>query len=159
MMSQTHDGAVQRVLVGINASERSVHTLRRAAEEARARGATLEVLFTFPPRRPGTAFPVPPVRDEDSEDRERSRAQVIDRLRRWLDESGVDLDDLEVEWSVIADRRPARALVERSATADLVVVGAPGQGGSPQLSRGPSISDQVTRHAKAPVLVVRESTS
>jgi nucleotide-binding universal stress UspA family protein len=48
------------------------------------------------------------------------------------------------------DGRPAKALVERSVSADLVVVGARGQGG---LGFG-SVADQVRRHASCTVVVV-----
>jgi nucleotide-binding universal stress UspA family protein len=75
-------------------------------------------------------------------------------LARWLEELDVDLADVKVEWSVIADRRPARALIERSGDADLVVVGSRGRGGFAGLRLG-SVSEQVTRHAQCPVLVVR----
>jgi nucleotide-binding universal stress UspA family protein len=57
----------------------------------------------------------------------------------------------------VVDRRPSRAIVERSRHADLVVVGSRGRGGFAGLKLG-SVSEQVTRHAKAPVLVIREST-
>jgi nucleotide-binding universal stress UspA family protein len=53
-----------------------------------------------------------------------------------------------------AHRRPAKALVDRAAEADLVVVGSRGRGGFAGLRLG-SVSEQVTRHAQCPVLVVR----
>ena len=51
------------------------------------------------------------------------------------------------------DGPPAKALVERSASADLVVVGARGQGGFEGLRLG-SVADQVRRHASCTVVVV-----
>lgn len=53
------------------------------------------------------------------------------------------------------DGRPAQALVERSASADLVVVGARGQVG---LGFG-SVADQVRRHASGTVVVVPETAA
>ena len=150
---------MNRILVGVDASDSSVLALHRAAEEARMRDATLEVVYAFSPPEQTTAFPVPPEKGKDhARDIEEVRAEYSDHLGRWLDEVAVDLSDLKVEWSVIADKRPSRALVERSRDADLVVVGSRGRGGFRGLKLG-SVSEQVTRHAHAPVLVVRESTN
>lgn len=149
---------MKRILVGVDTSPASVDALKRAAEEARLRDASLEVVYAFAPPEQITAFPVPPSKGRDVPmDIERTRREYSDRLGAWLDELEVDLGDIEVEWSVIADRRPSRALVERSGGADLVVVGSRGRGGFKGLKLG-SVSEQVTRHAKAPVLVVRPST-
>ena len=150
---------MDRILVGVDASKGSIEALRYAAEEARMRGAVLEVMYVFDPPEQVTAFPVPPTKGRDQgatleEKRRRSRED----LGRWLDDIDIDFEDIEIEWSVLADRRPSRALVDRSAYADLVVVGSRGHGGFSGLKLG-SVSEQVTRHAKAPVLVIRESTS
>jgi len=149
---------MNRILVGVDTSDASILALKRAAEEARLREATLEVVYVFQPPEQITAFPVPPEKGKDErKDIEKVRAEYSEKLGTWLDEVAVDLDDLDVEWSVLADRRPSRALVERSREADLVVVGSRGRGGFGGLKLG-SVSEQVTRHAKAPVLVIREST-
>lgn len=149
---------MHRILVGVDTSHASIQALTRAAEEARLRDAILEVVYVFQPPEQITAFPVPPEKGKDeAKDLEEVRAQYTEKLGNWLDEVDVDLDDLDVEWSVLADRRPSRALVERSSDADLVVVGSRGRGGFRGLRLG-SVSEQVTRHARAPVLVIREST-
>ena len=143
-----------RILVGVDASPASVEALRRAAEEARWRDATLEVVYVFPPPEPWAAFPVPVERGDDQADVEGERDKAREQLRKWLDETGVDTSDLTVEWTVEADKRPSRVLVERSKGADLLVVGSRGRGGFAGLRLG-SVSEQVTRHAESPVLVVR----
>ena len=149
---------MKRILVGVDTSPASVEALKRAAQEARWQDALLEVVFVFDPPEQITAFPVPPEKGKDvAADLEEERQKASERLGAWLDEVDVDLSDLEVEWSVIADRRAARALIERSSDADLVVVGSRGRGGFSGLKLG-SVSEQVTRHAKAPVLVMREAT-
>ena len=149
---------MNRILVGVDTSDASIEALKRAAEEARMREATLEVVYVFQPPEQVTAFPVPPEKGKDErKDLEKVRAEYTEKLGKWLDDVAVELDDLDVEWSVLADRRPSRALVERSREADLVVVGSRGRGGFRGLKLG-SVSEQVTRHAKAPVLVIREST-
>lgn len=149
---------MQRILVGVDTSDASIMALKRAAEEARLRDAVLEVVYVFVPPEQVTAFPVPPAKGRDErKEIEEVREEYTDKLGSWLDEIDVELDDLEVEWSVLADRRPSRALVERSKEADMVVVGSRGRGGFGGLKLG-SVSEQVTRHARCPVLVIREST-
>lgn len=149
---------MNRIIVGVDTSDASIEAVRRAAEEARLRDATLEVVYAFHPPEQVTAFPVPPSkgRDQPSE-LEAIRAEYRSKLDDWLDAIDVDLDDLDVETLVVADKRPSRALVERSAHADLVVVGHRGRGGFGGLKLG-SVSEQVTRHAHAPVLVIRPNT-
>jgi len=148
---------VNRILVGVDASPPSVKALERAAEEARLRGATLEVVHAFNPPDQSTAFPVVPEKGADRADLEAERTKANDKLGRWLEESEVDLSDLDVEWSVLANNRPTEVLIDRSKDADLVVVGSRGRGGFRGLLLG-STSEQVTRHARCPVLVVRPST-
>jgi nucleotide-binding universal stress UspA family protein len=147
-----------RILVGVDASPASVEALRRAVEEAKWRDATLEVVHVFQPPEQVTAFPVLPERGTDrAPDIEALRQKASDQLGAWLEDIEVDLSDIEVEWSVLAERKTAHALIERSKDADLVVVGSRGRGGFAGLRLG-SVSEQVTRHARCPVLVVREST-
>lgn len=144
-----------RILVGVDTSPASVNALERAAQETRWRGdATLEVLYAFALPEPIAAFPVPVERGDDTVDEQEEMDRARERLRSWLDETGVDLSDLDVEWSVLAERRPVNAIIERSKDADLVVVGSRGMGGFKGLRMG-SVSEQVTRHAHCPVLVVR----
>lgn len=147
-----------RILVGVDASPASVEALRRAAEDARWRDATLEVVYVFQPPEQVTAFPVLPEHGTDrAPDVEKLRAEASERLGTWLEETDVDLSGIEVEWTVLAERKTAQALIERSKDADMVVVGSRGRGGFAGLRMG-STSEQVTRHARCPVLVVRDST-
>ena len=148
---------MNRILVGVDASPASVDALERAADEARLRDATLEVVHAFNPPDQTTAFPVIPEKGADRADLEAERDKANDKLGAWLKDSQVDLSDLEVEWSVLANKRAAEVLIDRSKDADLVVVGARGRGGFRGLLLG-STSEQVTRHARCPVLVVRRST-
>jgi len=147
-----------RILVGVDASPASVDALQRAVEEARWREATLEVVFVFQPPEQVTAFPVLPERGSDkAPDIETLRQQYDEKLSEWLEEIEVDLSGVKVEHSVLASRKIAETLIDRSKEADLVVVGSRGRGGFAGLRLG-SVSEQVTRHARCPVLVVREST-
>lgn len=147
-----------RILVGVDASPASVDALKRAAEEAKWRDATLEVVYIFQLPEQVTAFPVLPERGKDrAPDIEEQRAKATEELGAWLEEIDVDLSGVKVEHSVLAARKTAEALIERSKDADMVVVGSRGRGGFAGLRLG-SVSEQVTRHARCPVLVVREST-
>lgn len=148
---------MKRILVGVDASPPSVQALERAADEARLRGATLEVVHAFNPPDQSTAFPILPEMGSDRADLEAEREKANEKLGAWLAESEVDLTGLHVEWSVLANKRPTEVLIDRSRDADLVVVGSRGRGGFRGLLLG-ATSEQVTRHAKCPVLVVRDST-
>jgi nucleotide-binding universal stress UspA family protein len=147
--------AMKKIMVGVDASPASVEALRRAAEEARQRDAALEVVYVFSPPEQTTAWPVPPeVGGDKATTVEEARSEAYERLGEWLDEIDVDLAGIDLSWTTIPDARPARALVERSENVDLVVVGSRGRDGFAGLKLG-SVSEQVARHAKAPVLIVR----
>lgn len=144
-----------RVLAGVDTSPSSTAALARAVQEAEWRDATLELLYAFAPPEPIAGFPVPVERGADKVDMDAEYAKARKQLADWLDGLDLDTGDLEVEWTVVADQRPSRALVERSKDAELVVVGSRGRGGFAGLRLG-SVSEQVARHAHCPVLIVRD---
>jgi nucleotide-binding universal stress UspA family protein len=145
---------MERILVGVDSSPESVDALRAAATQAQLHDATLEVVTVVEPLDHRAAFPVAPRGDAGRADATERRREATEQLGTWLDDQDVDLDAVTVEYVALVDRRPSRALVERSRSADLVVIGSRGRGGFKGLTLG-SVSEQVTRHAKAPVLVVR----
>lgn len=145
-----------RILTGVDTSPSSIGALERAVEEARWRDATLELLYAFAPPEPIAGFPVPVERGADKVDMDAEYDKARQHLAEWLEGLKLDTGDLNVEWTVVADQRPSRALVERSVDADLVVVGSRGRGGFAGLRLG-SVSEQVARHAHCPVLIVRDS--
>lgn len=148
-----------KILVGVDASEASEEALKRAVEEARWRDAPLEVVYVFQPPEQVSAWPVLPEHGKDrAPDIEKLRKEAATKLDEWLDGLDVDFSGLEVERMVLAHHKSAHALIERSKEADLVVVGSRGRGGFAGLRLG-SVSEQVMRHARCPVLVIRPSTN
>ena len=132
-----------RVVVGVDGSEHAATALGWAVEEARLRGASLEVVhawevpyaaeFTFV----GDAYDAA----------QRSAAAVVEEM---LDAAGLVPDDVVC---TVVHGSPVITLTEAAAGADLVVVGSRGRGGFAGLLLG-SVSHQVARHAESPVVVV-----
>jgi nucleotide-binding universal stress UspA family protein len=136
---------VARIVVGIDGSEQALRALRRAVEEARLRGARLDVVHASPEVITITD-PVlgPPIRHDTLLE---GGQDVIERAL-----SGVDRQGVEVE-PIVMVGQPARVLCDVARGADLLVVGARGLGGFRGLLLG-SVTHQVLSHASCPVLVI-----
>lgn len=136
-----------RVVVGIDGSKTSRNALTWAADEARARDATLEVVHAWhPPYVGGFPFTGVVVDYQLFEDSARDLvAGVLD---------GIDLDGLPgpVERTIVCNGA-ASALLEAAHRAHVVVLGARGLGGVKRFLLG-SVSHQVALHATRPVIVV-----
>jgi nucleotide-binding universal stress UspA family protein len=168
-------GPVARIVVGVDASPGALRALAWAADEARLRLASLQVVHAyhaqalaaplyFPSREalPGRAAAAgarPPEEEpaETLEQRARFQAavrrQAEDMLEQLVHELGETVEGIDVRRSVVEDRNPAEALLELSADADLLVVGSRGRGGFTSLLLG-SVSHQVVLHARCPVVVI-----
>ena len=139
------------VVVGDDGSVPSRGAVVWAAKDAARRGVTLHVLqawsITSAPR-PASWTPgyVPALPDWE--------AAVVEKLGARCTDLLADTAGVVVEVHAVHDR-PARALIEASRGADLVVVGTRGRGGFAGLVLG-SVAEQVVRHAYCPVTVVRE---
>ncbi|MFC6285402.1 universal stress protein [Nocardioides sp. GCM10027113] len=136
------------VLVGFDGSSTSAEAVRWGARYAQRFGCRLHVVrcwsISSAPRPPSASVGYVPSLAEFEE-------AVSDRLR--LDVEGLGLpDDVDVAHHVLHGAA-GRRLIEASATADLLVVGARGEGGFHGLRFG-STADQVVRHASCPVVVV-----
>lgn len=136
-----------RIVVGLDGSEHAERALRRAADEARARGHELHVVTVFPPPEvvgvPGARFPVE--RIEVAEERARSHQDT------WL-QALSDTDGVEITRDVRMGK-PSEELLQASKGADLLVVGSRGRGGFAGLLLG-SVSQQCVTHASCPVVVI-----
>lgn len=159
---------MRRILVGVDGSDHSKTALRWAFDEARVtQGAVVTVVHAYrpPEARSYSAYsdafmdPASMQRrtDEDRTRREEDELhvrQAAERvLERLVDEVKTEEDRAEIKL-VTVPKDPARALVDLSRQADLLVVGSRGRGGFAGLLLG-SVSQQCVRHARCPVLVVR----
>ncbi|MEU4253809.1 universal stress protein [Amycolatopsis sp. NPDC026612] len=131
--------AARPVVTGIDGSEPGARVLATALAEARARRAPLVVLHAW-------ADSPPPHRDPRC---------VTEAGRRLLGERVLahDTGDVVVE-QIVVHAHPRKELVERSGTAQLVVVGDRGRGGFPGLLLG-STGQALLHHAACPVHLVR----
>lgn len=139
-----------RIVVGIDGSEPARAALRWAAEEAKLRGASLEVVgaWTFPmyvdPM--GGAFPLPGMFEKtEANERDMIEAEVKAVLG--------DKPEVPVELSIRCGST-ATELLAAAEGADILVVGSRGRGGFSSLLLG-STALQCIHHATCPVTVVR----
>jgi len=143
-----------RVVVGIDGSETSRIALRWALAEARLRSARLAVVHGW--HTPNVL--IPSEYRAELVEMGRMPDAVIEFIDKELDAVGAD-----AETGVHIERRPiqhfaARALIEASADADLVVVGRHGIGGFPHEPMTPKVV-QVAHHAECPVAVIPDDWS
>jgi len=141
-----------RVVVGLDAGRQEHEVLTFAFEQAQHRAAQLVVLHSAE----ASDYWDPPFegRPADHFDLHGGRRAVSEALAGWA----TLYPDVAVTTSFSEATSPAQALVRASDSADLVVVGARGQGGFRGLLLG-STARSVVRHASSPVAVVRHRAS
>jgi nucleotide-binding universal stress UspA family protein len=159
---------MEKIVVGIDGSAPSNQALAWAlAEAARDGDATVVLVHGYRPplaRDPSAeTYPYLPAEstrhlaehhraEHDEQERmARQRAEAV--VDRALEAVGGAPPGINVKVVVLA-RPPAKALVDLSGDADLLVVGSRGRGGFAGLLLG-SVSQQCLHHARCPVLVVR----
>ena len=136
---------MSRITVGIDGSEHALRALRWAVEEARLRGAELELLHAVAqPDLP--AYPVVTA--------VQSQGELTEAGKQLLEEvlSDVDIDGLQVRRTAEPGTGP-ELLCDASRESDLLVLGARGLGGFRGLLLG-SVTQQVVAHSACPVVVV-----
>jgi nucleotide-binding universal stress UspA family protein len=143
---------VEKIVVGIDGSDASKNALRWAVEDARARGAEVVALHAYEAQvqvlDATTATPVdlPGLSFEAQADAQQFVAKVVDEVIGSV--VSVDVAPIAVE------DEPARALVDASRDADLLVVGSHGHGLSGLLLG--SVSLECAQHAACPVVIFRD---
>jgi nucleotide-binding universal stress UspA family protein len=146
-----NEGSTARIVVGVDGSAPSALALTWALDEARMRGATLQVVHAW--HVPGMAMApygdaaLPVVSPEDLE---KAGHEVVTEM---LLDAGDRTDGVPVTTSVERGRA-GRVLVEAAAGADLLVVGCRGHGNLTGMVLG-SVSNQVVHHAPCTVTVVK----
>ena len=154
------------IVVGVDGSPSSTAALAWAVDQARGRDAELTVAHVYRPPESGadppltsTHFPSATTVERAADEADRRRGEDDDEAHRRAEGvvssalSEVDTDGVPTRTVVLAGR-PAAGLIEVSREADLLVVGSRGRGGFGSLRLG-SVSEQCTRHASCPVVVVR----
>lgn len=146
--TETHadEDAASRVVVGIDGSETAQAALQWAVDEARVRGAALEVVHAW--HTPYVAgYPYVPAFDPDQFEAS-ARAAIETALDR-VDTTGL-AQPIE---RLTPLGRAAPVLLDAAKGADVVVVGARGLGGFAGMLLG-SVSHHLAHHATCPVVVV-----
>ena len=130
-------------MVGVDGSDGNRDALRRAALEASAHGLRLEIVHAWNfLDQPGPRF-----------DPHYGEQAARERIERFVDEALGAERTIETEVRMVNDHAAA-ALVDASAGAFTLVVGARGLGGFKGALLG-SVSQHVVHHASCPVLVMR----
>ena len=152
MSEQEQAVTSQRYVVGVDGSESSLAALRWAVDEARAHGGgnvRAVQVWELPYSGLASSLAVEPYGLPDLNTiQEKARVRLASTLEAIGDTSPVEVH------AELREGQPAAVLCELSREADLVVVGSRGHGGFASLMLG-SVSDQVVRHAKCSVFVVR----
>ena len=136
--------------MGVDASDDARRALHWALEEGAVRHESVEAVavWSYVDQTELTRQGFFPEFDELSACRD-----LHDFVASCRAEAGPGLDGVEVIERAVCDL-PATALLDASASADLLVVGARGLGGFRGLLLG-SVSDQCVRHSRCPTVVVR----
>jgi nucleotide-binding universal stress UspA family protein len=138
------------IVVGIDGSRSGQQALKWALRQAATEQAPVTVLTVH--RVATSAWTGAPINSaEDRADEEKTLQAAQEAVGKAVSE--LDVQPGEVSVRAVSDL-PARALIEASRDADLVVVGSRGHGGFNGLPLG-SVSSQVVSHAACPVVVVR----
>ena len=135
------------VVVGVDGTTVSEAALAFAFEAADARSTGLVAVYAWRDLLLDQPTPL------DDAIEQQARADLAERLAGWCGK----YQDVDVRRVLVRDA-PARAIVEQSVTAQLVVVGSHGRGGLGGLLLG-SVSNAVLHRADCPVVVVRPTAA
>jgi nucleotide-binding universal stress UspA family protein len=139
----------KRIVVGIDGSDSAADALRWAIEQAKVTGATVEAVYAWDPGAL-VSLAVPPMIDWEPL-REAAKARPVEIVREAVgNQPGVRIVTKTMTGN------PAQVLVDRSAHADLLVVGSRGLGGLKGMLLG-SVGHHCAAHSHCPVVIVHAS--
>ena len=142
---------MEKIVVGIDGSDASKAALRWAVEDARARGAEVVALHAYevpvaaPDAAPTSPVDLPALVADTHAGAQQLAAEIVDEVVG--NAVSVDVAPIAVE------DPPAKALIDASRDADLLVVGSHGHGLSGRFLG--SVSLECVQHASCPVVVHR----
>ena len=139
---------MSRITVGVDGSPEARAALLYALEEARLRGADVEVVLAYSPL-PYLAGDVTLRHAGNSE------LEAEELIRKEVEPIAAAFPDVTVTTQAILGAA-AETLIEKAKGADLLVVGSRGRGGFSGLLLG-SVSQQCVHHAPCPVVVVPQA--
>jgi nucleotide-binding universal stress UspA family protein len=145
--ASTSDSAQSRIVVGVDGSPLSIEALEWAVREAQLRGAALEVTHV-------TFVPDDVLELETLTEFSQREQSILDTALARAKSMAPDVRIL----SRTADPPAAKALVEISKDADLLVVGSRGLGPFKEFALG-SVSHDCARHALCPLVIIGPRTS
>lgn len=153
---QPPGGVAWRIVVGVDGSLESREALHFAIEEQRVHGGEVRVVhaWSYPFQGLGSGFTPAPYVLPQADELDTAAAETLDRA---IQEVCGPSRPAQLSTHVV-EGSPGRVLVDAANDADLLVVGARGHGGFRGLLLG-SVSEQVVRHARCSVLVVRPPTA
>ena len=135
------------IVVGVDGSESSVKALQWGMHLAKAMGHSVVALTGYDV--PWTIFLAPTYEDSDY------ARDAQEMLERTVARACAEVPGVEVERRLVQER-PGRALTMASHGAELLVVGARGHSGMPDVHIG-SVANACVNHAHCPVAVHRDS--
>ncbi len=149
-MSQSANGTVRRIVVGVDGSPSSSAALRWAVSEAELTGDTVLAVIAWHYPIAAGGYGWAPVAMDDGIDlesiAEKTLAHAIDEV------SGLG-SAVTIERRVVEGYAPS-VLLDAAAGADLLVVGSRGHGTFAEALLG-SVSQHCAHHARCPVVIVR----
>ena len=135
------------IVVGVDGSESSAKALQWGMDLAKAMGHSVVALTGYDV--PWTIFLSPTYEDSDY------ARDAQEMLEQTVAQACAEVSDVEVE-SRLVPERPGLALTMASHGAELLVVGARGHSGMPDVHIG-SVANACVNHAHCPVVVHRDS--
>jgi nucleotide-binding universal stress UspA family protein len=149
---------MSRIVAGVDGSSQSQLALQWAVDEAQVHGWDVEAVYVFEHTPSwqlyaygeGMTVGGEAWAEENREATARTAQTLVDEMV----EQVRNPQRVRVAPIVVEDRRPARALVERSRTAQMLVIGSRGRGGFRGLLLG-SVGQQCAQYAECPLVLLR----